>query len=145
MKLSDKPTAYLLVKANTSSQCASCNFAIVHITEDWKEEQRKRLELLAPLYGNKYFHSVNFYDTAVSFYSMDENGRPDVDKLLGNTDWAFVVLGKNETQSLTPPESPLDCYRIALRPDGTGHYTAYGKHTSDEFWTESILFTQIIL
>jgi hypothetical protein len=36
MKLSDKPTAHVLLKAGTNSEWDNCNFAIIHITEDWK-------------------------------------------------------------------------------------------------------------
>ncbi|MBZ4192023.1 hypothetical protein [Niabella beijingensis] len=144
MKLSDKATAYLLVKANTNSEWDNCNFAIIHITEEWKKEQQKRIEFLAPLQGNYQFQSMNFYDTAVDFYNTGEEDKPDIENLLGYKDWAFVELDKNELASLTPPENRLDCYRIALRANGTGYYTAYGKHTSEEFWTEDILLTQII-
>ncbi len=49
MKLSDKPTAYVLLKAGTNSEWDNCNFAIVHITEDWKKEQQKGLKWLSRL------------------------------------------------------------------------------------------------
>lgn len=144
MKTTDKATAHLLVKANTNSEWDNCNFAIIHITEDWKKEQQKRIDFLTPLQGNYHFQSMNYYDTAVEFYRTNEDDQPDMDKLLGDKEWAFVELDENELESLTPPENRLDCYRIVLRASGTGYYTAYGKHTSEEFWTEEILLTQII-
>lgn len=144
MKLSNKATAYLLVKANTNSEWDNSNFAIIHITEEWKKEQQNRIEFLAPLQGNCQFQYMNFYDAAADFYKTDEDDQPDIENLLGSKNWAFVELDKNELENLTPPESELDCYRIVIRANGTGYYTAYGKHTSEEFWTNYILLTQII-
>ena len=89
MKLSDKTTAHILVKANTNSEWDNCEFAIIHLSEEWKKEQVKRLALVKPLEGNHYF-------------------------------W------------------------LVLRANGTGYYTAYGKHTSEEFWTEEFLLTKLI-
>ncbi len=56
MKTTDKATAYLLVKANTNSEWDSCEFAIVHITDEWKREQAKRLEAVKPFAEDYNFH-----------------------------------------------------------------------------------------
>lgn len=45
MKLSDKATAHILVKAN--SEWDNCEFAIIHLSEEWKTEQAKRLALVS--------------------------------------------------------------------------------------------------
>lgn len=142
MKRSYKATANLLVKANTNSEWDNCNFAIIHITEEWKKQQQKRIEFLIPLQGNNQFQSLNFYDEAVDFYTTNEKNKSDIENLLQSNDWVFVELDDNE--SLIPPQNRLDCHRISLRSDGTACYTAYGKHTGEEFWTAEILLTQII-
>lgn len=51
MKLSDKATAHILVKANTNSEWDNCGFAIIHLSEEWKRTG-KRLALVKPLEGN---------------------------------------------------------------------------------------------
>jgi hypothetical protein len=48
MKRSDKPTSYLMIKANTNSEWDCCDFAIIALSEDWKQEQQKRLIKLNP-------------------------------------------------------------------------------------------------
>lgn len=48
MKVSDKPTGRILVRANSNSEWDSCEFAIVSISEKWKEEQLQRLEIIKP-------------------------------------------------------------------------------------------------
>lgn len=136
MKLSDKPTAYILIKANTNSEWDNCEFAIVHLSEEWKKEQAKRLEWVKPLQGNAHFCSMNFYDTAADFYRIGENEQPDIETMLAGKEWVFVELDEEEQEAFTVPENRMDCYRLVLRANGTAYYTAYGKHTSEEFWTE---------
>lgn len=143
MKLSDKPTAHLLLKAGTNSEWDNCSFAIVHITEDWKKEQQKRLEMVKP-FAEDYLQSLNYYDTAVDFYTADEDDNPDLYKWLENKPMAYVEIDKDEFEALTVPENRLDCYRLVMYKTGTAMYKAYGKHTSEEFWTEEFPLTPLI-
>lgn len=138
MKTTDKNTAYILLKANTNSEWDNCEFAIVHVSDEWKKEQAKRLELVKPLEDDYHFLSMNFYDTAVDFYRTGEDGQPDIEEMLGGKEWVFVELKNEEQETFTIPENRLDCHRLAVRANGTAYYTAYGKHTSEEFWTEQL-------
>ncbi|WES98317.1 hypothetical protein P2W68_01590 [Chryseobacterium arthrosphaerae] len=45
MKISTIPTEYLLIKAMTDSEWDNCNFAVINITEDWKQTQKARLKV----------------------------------------------------------------------------------------------------
>ena len=89
MKLSDKATAHILVKAN--SEWDNCEFAIIHLSEEWKQEQAKRLALVKPLEGNHYFCSMNYYDTAVDFYCTGEDDTPNIEEMLNDKDRKSVV------------------------------------------------------
>lgn len=144
MKLSDKPTAHLLLKAGTNSEWDNCSFAIVHITEDWKKEQQKRLEMVKPFAEDYFLQSLNYYDTAVDFYTADEDDNPDLYKWLENKPMVFVEVDKDELETLSVPENRLDCYRLVMYKTGTAMYKAYGKHTSEEFWTEEFPLTSLI-
>ncbi len=144
MKLSDKATAHILVKANTNSEWDNWGFAIIHLSEEWKKEQEKRLALVKPLEGNSYFCSMNYYDTAVDFYSTGEDDNPNIEEMLNGKEWVFVELDEQEQETFTVPENRLDCFRLVLRANGTGYYTAYGKHTSEEFWTEEFSLIKLI-
>ena len=112
MKLSDKTTAHILVKANTNSEWDNCEFAIIHLSEEWKKEQVKRLALVKPLEGNHYFCSMNYYDTAVDFYRTGEDDNPNIEELLNGKEWVFVELDEQEQETFTVPENRLDCYRL---------------------------------
>src|SRR5690554_2178079 len=144
MKLSDKPTEYVLLKAGTNSEWDDCNFAIVHITEDWRKEQQQRLEMVKPFAKDYFLQSLNYYDTAVDFYTADEDDNPDLYRWLENKPMAYVEIDKDELEILSVPENRLDCYRLVMYKTGTAMYTAYGKHTSEEFWTEEFPLKQII-
>ena len=143
MKLSDKTTAHILVKANTNSEWDNCEFAIIHLSEEWKKEQVKRLALVKPLEGNHYFCSMNYYDTAVDFYRTGGGDGANSEGLRDGREWVCVELDEQGQETFTVPENRLDCYRLVLRANGTGYYTAYGKHTSEEFWTEEFSLTQL--
>lgn len=136
MRLSAKATEHILVKAYTNSEWDYCEFAIVYLSEQWKKEQAKRLELVTTLKGDYLFQSMNFYETAVDFYRVCDDEQTNIEEMLGDKEWIFVVLDKGELETFTFPENSLDCYRLVLHSDGTAYYTAYGKHTSEEFCTE---------
>jgi hypothetical protein len=144
MKLSEKPTAFLLLKAYTGSEWDSCEFAIVRITEDWKKQQAKRLEAVKPFAGDYNFISLNYYDTSVNFYKTDGDEHPGIEQCLGGNEWVFVELDDNEEDSFEVPESRLDCHKLVVYKDGYAMFKAYGKNTSDEFWTEGFLLHQLI-
>ncbi len=68
MKLSDTHTAQILVKAFTNSEWDYCEFTIIDLSEEWKNEQKERLNLISPLKEDWCFSSINFYDGSVEFY-----------------------------------------------------------------------------
>lgn len=135
MKLSDKPTNHLLVKAYTNSEWDCCDFALINLSGEWQERQAARLQAVKPYEEDYSFQAMNYYDGSVDFYQSGADGE-DIGALLTDKDQAFVELDKNETEKLVPPESCLDCYKIVIYRDGNARYEAYGKHTSEEFWTD---------
>lgn len=144
MKSAINNTGYMLIKARTNSEWDNCEFAIVHVTEDWRKEQAKRLEAVKPFAGDYCFQSLNYYDSAVDFYVTGENDHPDIAALLAGKEWAFVELDDNEQETFTVPENRLDCYRLKVYGTGNAKYCAYGKHTDEEFWTEEFSLAQLI-
>lgn len=144
MKLSDNPTTHIVLKAGTNSEWDNCSFAIVHLSEDWKKEQEKRLKAVQPFAEDYCFQSMNYYDTAVDFYTADENDNPNIEEILAGKEWVFVELENEEQETFTVPENRLDCYRLVVYRNGNAIYKAYGKHTSEEFYTEEFPLSQLI-
>lgn len=144
MQLSDQPTDHILVKARTNSEWDSCDFAIVHLSDGWKQEQLKRLDGVKPFANDLSFKSLSFFDGAADFYQSGSDELPDIDELLADNEWAFVELTQEEQDNLDTPESCLDCYEMVLYKDGDAKYTAYGKYTSEEFWTTELPLREIL-
>ena len=144
MKISDKPTDRILVKASTNSEWDNCEFAIIHLSKQWKKTQAERLEWVMPLRDKPQLCSLTFRDTAVDFYVVDEENPLDIEQLLNGKEWVFVELDEQEQETFSSTENKLDCYRLIIQPNGIGYYRAYGKHTNEEFWTEEFSLTQLI-
>lgn len=143
MKISDKPTEHILIKARTDSEWDCCEFALIHLSEGWKRQQAKRLEAVKPFKNDYSFLSMKFYNTSVDFYQSGDDGNPDIEELLADKDWAFVEIDEDEQDELTPPESRLDCYTLEIYRDGNAIYKAYSKYTNDEFWTNEFSLQQL--
>ena len=143
MKKSTKPTEYLLVRASTNSEWDTCEFAIIHITEQWKQQLEKRVAAIQPFKDDYNLQSMSYYDTEVDFYTTDEDDLPDMEGLLDGKDWAFVELAKSEQDSFALPENRLDCYRMIVYRSGAACYQAYGKHSGEEFFTADFSLTQL--
>lgn len=144
MKRSDKPTGQILLKAYTNSEWDDCEFAIINLSEEWKNEQKERLEYTSPLKEDWYFSSIDFYDGSVDFYRSGNDDFLNVNELLEGRDWSFVELNSEEITAFLPPENSMDSYRISLRGNGSAFYTAYGKHTGEQFWTADFLLNTIL-
>lgn len=143
MKTSDKPTVNILIKADTNSEWDCCEFAIIHLSKEWKKLQATRLETVKPFTDDYTFQSIRFYSTSVEFYQHNDERTPDIEELLADKDWAFVEIDENELDKLTPPENSLDFYTLEIHRDGNARYKAYGKHTNEEFWTNKFPLQQL--
>lgn len=144
MQISETPTDYILVKARTDSEWDSCDFAIVNLSNAWRQNQLKRLDTVEPFVDDYTFQSLNFYDCAVDFYQESDASLPDVNEFLANRSWAFVDVSEEEQDTLTQPENALDGYTISIKSNGEAKYKAYGKHTGEEFWTEEFPLSDIL-
>lgn len=144
MKTTSQPTDHILIKAQTNSDWDECHYAIIHCTKEWKERLKQRLQYIQPFAEDYNFCSMNFYDTSVDFYRTDEDEQPDIFAILGDNDWAFVELENGEQETFLAPENRLDTYRLRLYRNGTAVYSAYGKNTGEEFYTEEFSVLDIL-
>lgn len=144
MKLSDKPTDYILVSARCNSEWDSCDFAIISGGKTWAELLQTRLKTAFTFKDDSNFYCLKFFDISVQFYISHEEMEENILKEIENKSWAFIELENGEDEPFSIPENRLDCYTISLFSNGSGKYIAYGKHTGEEFYTESIPFDQIL-
>ena len=97
MKRSDKPTEYIMLKAETTSEYDECEFAIMHITQEWNKRMTERLQLLKLFQKDNSFTSLAFSETVEGFYTF-----PDGEKepFIGREAWCFVEITPVELQEL---------------------------------------------
>lgn len=143
MRTSDKPTEHILIRARTNSEWDCCEFAVIHLSEEWRKQQTKRLETIKPFADDYNFQSIRFYDGSVEFFQSGDDGEPDIEELLVDRDWVFVELDDNELDKLPQPENSLDFYKIVILRDGGARYEAFGKRTNEEFWTNAFSLPQL--
>ena len=136
MKTSPKPTEYLLIKAMTNSEWDDCNFAIININKDWKQNQKKRLEAVKMVENDYDLKWLNYADTNVEFFKFSKELYPEVEDWLSERSRIFIELETDDLKRLLQPENSLNCYQMQVYKNGNAIYNAFGKHTSEEFWSE---------
>ena len=55
----------------------------------------------------------------------------------------IIELEKEDFKNFTLPENNLHCYQMQVFKNGNAIYNAFGKHTSEEFWTEEFSLHQL--
>lgn len=142
MKITEKSTDKILVRAYTDSEWDNCNFAIIHICDKWKDIMITREEYTSFISSSdNSFASVRYYDTSVSFYHKDNEL---LEELLGDGYWSFVELDDNEEKDFSVPDNKLDTYCVSMFPNGVFMYSAFGKHTNEEFFTEELRLSDLV-
>ena len=143
MKTSLQQTEYLLIKAMTNSEWDDCSFAIINIKEEWKQCQKKRLEAVKTVENDYDLKWLNYADTNVEFFKFSEEKYPEVKEWLSERNQVFIELEKEDFKNFTLPENNLQCYQMQVYKNGNAIYNAFGKHTSEEFWTEEFSLYQL--
>jgi hypothetical protein len=141
MKATTQPTANILIRAYTNSDWDECQFAIIHCDKEWKETMKNRVECVQPFSNDYNFCCLKYYDTSVDFYRTDEE---DIEELLQDKEWVFVELNEDEQETFLVPENGLDTYSISIYRTGTAKFSACGKHTGEDFWTEEFNLKSIM-
>lgn len=144
MKKSVKVTEYLLIKAMTNSEWDNGDFAIIHITEDWKQSQQKRLEAVKIVENDYDLKWLNYADTNVEFFRFSEEKYPEVEQWLSESNRIFIELEKDDLKKFLQPENNLNCYQMQVYKNGNAICNAFGKHTGEEFWTEEFTLSELI-
>ena len=114
--------------------------------------------IFIPAYSNSEWDSVTHVKLVVTdgFLDklqgikkfIDENFKDDYDfnkiSYWSNVDMEFVIMDdfsgdiiENYDGEYEYPEQRLDTYQVKYGKDGV-QFTAYGKHTNEEFWCETI-------
>ncbi|MEJ2880361.1 hypothetical protein [Pedobacter sp. GR22-6] len=143
MKVTEKPSSFILLKARTASEWDNCEFAIVKIDQQWLNTAKERLESVKSFKGNQSFYCHVYWDAPIGYFT-------DLDEIIcaqlqgSEFDFLYVELEENEVETMQTPESKLDTHMLKITQEGQCSFKAYGKHTGEEFWTESFPLIKVV-
>jgi hypothetical protein len=144
MKRSKKPTEYIIIKANTNSEWDSVEFVIIHLSPEWLELTKRRLAAIKEFKENDGLNHHCYWDAPLGYYNSPPGQNLSKKIFPKYDDWAFITLDPEEENTLPVPENSLDAHQLMITKNGIVQYKAYGKHTSEEFWTEEFNLLKVI-
>lgn len=132
-----------MIEATTYSEYDCCDFAIIHINDEWIAKQNDKLDFIKknPT-GCISYHK--FEDSAVNFYMDDSDRVADSLLLLDGNLYCFVELEPDEEELFSVPQEQLVSYTMSLTSDGYAYYYAVGIETGEDFWTKEFPLNQLI-
>ncbi len=137
MNRTDKYTGTILVKANICSEWDSVNGCIVDIDKEklikWASTANQEDK------DNQYSYAHTAY-----YYSTTWVNDDIVEELLGSDDWCHIEAEEEEIEVLNKPEQRVDSMIVKMYGREGCCWVGYGKHTSEELWTETISVNKII-
>lgn len=142
MKKSLKPTEYLIIKA--MSEWESCDFALIHITEEWRNIVKTRLERVKAFEMDEDLKWLNYADTSHDFFQFSNENYPEVQEWLLEEEMVYLSISKEEIDKFQKPDYKLNCYQMQVFKDGDAIFNAFGKDTQEEFWTVQFSLSKLI-
>jgi hypothetical protein len=145
MKKANHHTEYILLRAFVNSEWDKCDFAIIHVTNEWIQTTQKRIESTISFKDDTSFYHLSYWDSPEGFYKDTADKGHGVDEILGDgTDWCFIELIEGELETLPAPENEIGAYQLIVNSDGTACYRAYGEYSGEEFCTVDFRLSDII-
>ena len=138
---------YIIVKAFTDSDWDYCDYALIKIdgnTIGRIQEQQKAIgNLMKDSRGiMNSFCKMCFYTSIVDFYCFDEEVITE-DEI--NLEKPYIIdLSEEQLQKLIVPEARLELYKYELYSYNSLRFTAYGKYSGDEFYTDDFDIVSLI-
>jgi len=140
MKLVNHRTDTLIIRAGSNSEWDGCSYAIIDVSDGYLERLNAIADTVSTTVGKiDGLLNVSFLDSNVEFF-VDI---PEELQLTAEQVWAFIEDFDAE-DAFTWPESPLECHQVRVGRIGGVYWLAYGKYTSEEYFSESINIFDLI-
>lgn len=142
---SEAPTNQILLKAHTNSEWDHIDFALIEIYPELPNILEQAMTLIQQSASIASFRHLSISDGECSFHIIDD----DEDLLVAllekiedeSRDYIYV---RNANRKILPrPEQWLVYEGIQINSNGWVSFHAYGKHTGEEYWTDSIHYTKL--
>lgn len=147
MQQSNRISEYVIIRASTNSDWDVCDFALIHVTDEWRSSLSKRLKAIEPFKVDDTFYNHTYWECPEGFYQLpdDENAASAIEDILDcQREWNFVELNEDEIRNFLKPANQLDIFELIITGDGYARFVAQGKHTEEQFWTEKFEVSAMI-
>jgi hypothetical protein len=133
-------TEHILLKANTDSEWDDCTFAIIYLTEQWRQLLAERASWLIPCKKDSSFFSLTYWDSHIAFFIHTGDDQEDAlygsDLMEEDEIWSYVSVTEDELDRFKRPENKICVYQLRIMSDGYAQFQAWGDHTHEKFYTE---------
>ncbi|MBB5438552.1 hypothetical protein HDC92_002228 [Pedobacter sp. AK017] len=144
MEKSTKPSAHILIKAETNSHWDLVDFAIIAVTKQFLNTLHQRFMAIANFKADRSFHNLTYWDAPLGYYKNVDNELFTEALVNPAEDWAYVSLRSNELENFAVPDNQLEAHQLTITNHGYANFKAYSKYTNEEYWTESFSISKLL-
>ena len=149
MKISQKPTEYILVRATVQSEWDSCNSCLVCVRDSYLKRYRQWNDKATQQESADSNFLYSCYTEDSEFLYL-KNTDPEwntienlADEIPDNKHWMFVEV-EDKDEELGVPQQKIQSHMVKMYGKSDMCFVAYGKNTGEEFFTETISLADII-
>jgi hypothetical protein len=140
MKLTDKPTDWIIIKASTNSEWDNVDFALFSLTEPWISWVKKYVDAAMDQGKGDYgFYNISLWCAPDGWYRnhlKDSDEELIEEDVLESIEWSYIDLEGQELDEIDVPENKIRTDILKIKRDGGASFVAHGEYTGEEFYTE---------
>lgn len=144
MEKSVNPSNHILIKSWTTSDWDQVDFALVELSESFREVLAQRLATAQLFTSDNSFHNLSYWDSPVGYYCNSLNRLHSDDVIPEGEDWTYITLSPEEEEALPKPENQLEGHQMIVTKRGYAYFKALSKHSSEEYLTESFSINELL-
>jgi len=140
MKISDGITDKIIIKAQVCSEWDSCNCVVVDIDDKLLKEWKSYDEMATKIVSEPSFHCICIWFWGTDYLQISDD---EEDIEIPEQEWRYIEVNSAELEKYKP-EQQVDANQIKFYGNGNICFIGYGKHTSEEFWSETVNINELI-
>jgi len=148
MKITVRPTKYVIIRAKTERAGDQLIFALLHLSTEWELIMSQRLTALIPFRSDPSLYAHTYWDGPLNYYTCPQQsdiGRILIYLKMDRETWSFVEMDDpEEPERLELAESDMATHMMMIHIDGAASYMCFGKDSGAEYGTEGFSLREIL-
>lgn len=144
MEKSINPSNHILIRSFTTSDLDKVDFAIVELTESFREALSKNLTIIQLFASDSSFHNLSYWNSPLGYYCNSLNRLITEEIIPEGEDWTYIILDQGEEDAFGKPINQLEGHQVIITKNGYAYFKAFSKHTNDQYLTESFSINQVL-